>query len=871
MKLLIFLLSIPLLGQVPKQSLQGETGKYGTATLPNTGAWTNMTAFRAEFRLHDWTSTGRIADMGSLLCSKNAGVIACTSFYDSGSPAVSTTIPVAQTDVIVRVQWNTTMWSIESWSASGATYNGGQFVATDAGNIDLNNTALDVLHNGSGGSTGVPSGLAWLRVYSTTVTRNSAMPTNATGGDLLDYEFEGNGNDSSATALNLTMTGSPSYPSTPVVPMLGEEISVRSGGTFAPTCGGTNADSYKWRQQGAPPLSVSFSDSTVAAPTVTWNAPFGQYSISCEATINGVKGTTTLTVGSVATNAAGVVIVPDATINLLLGPMLRNSAQEWTWADRERRKMGDYWILDTNDYTDNFTSTEAENYYDSCLAQYQNYYRTGLTRFQTAARACADKWYSQIWEAEATGGTCGASNWLAPRNASFHGLIIRAYETGELAGGLKWTCYTAYTNYYFDLYVEQRGIAQGYTAPYFGVRESGYAFMFATAVAVAHPTAGTRTAYAARVVTEVSNYARGLQCKTGDTRFQCTNAYTLGAGTIAATNGSPTITGTGTSFSSFFTAGQFIAFYDGDDVNKQYTILTVDSDTQLTLTANVSGTNTTGELFAKAVAVAPLDGGYRYDSVSADLFGYGDLVWHSGILMEAMMRIYTAAIETTVTSTVLQGYGNYILTNAARITPTQTCTGSFNNIQSRRVIYSNYYANGDTGTGCSSQSDIQNQRQQSDLAVDAYGMTYLLAASGSILTAGDNLWSAMMGEWVGTGADGGYGLLTSTASNGKFYGQSNRNWAYLVHRLGSSAASIAPISASLTVAGLRSAVPSATKMKITVTMPDGETATNTCSADSCTVTGLNSRQGTAALMLVQYLSAGDAVLASGDLQPVVVE
>ncbi|NBW07788.1 MAG: hypothetical protein EBR82_07155 [Caulobacteraceae bacterium] len=850
MRLALFMIaSSCLFAQAPYRSLQGASGKYGTATLPNTTPWTNMTQVRIEFRLHDWTSTGRILDAGSLLCSKNAGNITCTSFYDSGSPAISTTIPASQSDVIVRVQWNTTMWTIESWAATGATYNGGQFVAATVSNISLNNTPLDVLHNGSGGSTGVPAGLAWLRVYSTTVARDSAMPTNITGGNLLDYEFEGGGTDSSPTGLNLTMTGSPTYPSTPVVPIVGEELTVRSNSTFTPTCAGTNADSYKWRQQGAPPLSVSFSSATASAPTVTWNAGFGQYSLTCEATINGVKGVTSLTIGSVATNAAGVVVVPDSTIGLMLGDMLAAGVQEWAWAERNRRTMGDYWIADTVNYTNAFTSTEAQNYYDSCLAQYQNYYRTGLTRFQTAARACADKWYSQIWAAQATAGTCGASNWLAPRNASIQGLMIRAYETGELAGGLKWTCYTAYANYYFDLYVEQRGTDNGYTSPYFGLRESGYAFMAATGIAVAHPTPATRTAYAARLVTEMTNYARGLQCLTGTTRFECTNAYTTGAGTISASNGSAIITGSGTGFLSFFTAGQSIAFYDGADSNKQYVIQSVDSNTQVTLTTPMVGTGTSGELYAKAVASTVLNGGYRYESGDASLFGYGDIVWHSGIFMEAMVRIYRAAIETTLTASVIQDYGNYVLTNAARITPAFTCTGSFGNLQARRVVYSNYYANGDTGTGCSSDTDIQGQRQQNDLAVDAYGMTYLLGASAPILAAGDNLWSAMMGEWIGTGADGQYGMLTSTSSNGKFYGQSCRNWQYLVHRLGSTNANITPVSASVSVSyTLTGAPPSAAKMRATVTLPNGTTAATTCTSSPCTVTGLDTRQGTAAQM-----------------------
>lgn len=63
---------------------------------------------------------------------------------------------------------------------------------------------------------------------------------------------------------------------------------------------------------------------------------------------------------------------------------------------------------------------------------------------------------------------------------------------------------------------------------------------------------------------------------------------------------------------------------------------------------------------------------------------------------------------------------------------------------------------------------------------------------------------------------------------------------------------------------------SATKVRVTITQPSGATATNTCSADTCTVSGLDTRQGSTALMKLEYLSSGDVVLASGDQQRVPV-
>ena len=864
--LLALLLSIPLMA-ANYRSIQGATGKYGTTDVPNAAPWNSRTTVRIEFRLHDWTATGRIFQWGGFLCSKNASDIACTNFYDAGSPTVTASIPSGATDVIVRVQRNTLMWALEIWRADGSERTTTNFVAT-SGTFSFAGDDLWMLHNGSGGSTGVPAGLAWFRVYSTAATFDSAMPTNIAGGDLLDYEFEGNGTDA-ASGLTMALTGSPSYPSTPVVPMVGEPVSIRSGQTFTPTCAGTDADSYKWRQYGAAPLAVTFSSTTAAAPTITGIGAFGQYSVSCEATINGVSGISTLIVGAVGTNAAGVVIVPDATTNALLGPMLRNSVSEWTWGDRTRRDQGDYWNTTTANYTNNFTSTEAQNYYDACLAQYQNYYRTGFSRFLTYGRACSDKFYSQYWSARATAGTCG-ENWIAPRDASFTSLALRAYETGEVAGGLMWTCLTAYANYHFDLWVEQRGIDNGYTSPYFGVREAGYSFIHAVAIAVAHPTSGVRTAYAARVTTEVTNYARGLQCQTGSTFNACLDNYTTGAGTITLTNGSATVTGSGTAFLSAFANGEMLVAADFvTDTNYRLTVSNRASDTSLTLSAPYAGTTTSGMSYAKNTSANSVIGNWRWDDPSTDLIGFGSLDWHSGILLEGLMRAHAAGIATSTVATVVTDFSAYLLASA-RTYPASTCTGSFNNVQARRTVYSVYYGAGDQGLGCGSDGDLRDQRQQNSLVIAPTGFAYFLNGTAGALTRGDEMWSATSGSWTGTGADGGTGLGQSTASNGKFYGQSFRNLSYLVYRLGSSAAATTAVPLSVSVGFRLADVATATKVRVTLTKPDGSTSVNTCTSSPCTVTP-DSTQGNRATVVLEYLNVSDVRLASGQAQAVLIQ
>jgi hypothetical protein len=63
-----------------------------------------------------------------------------------------------------------------------------------------------------------------------------------------------------------------------------------------------------------------------------------------------------------------------------------------------------------------------------------------------------------------------------------------------------------------------------------------------------------------------------------------------------------------------------------------------------------------------------------------------------------------------------------------------------------------------------------------------------------------------------------------------------------------------------------SSVTNATKCRVTLTKPDGSTVTNTCTTSPCAVTA-DARQGDH-LLKVEYLSASNAVLASGEPEPV---
>jgi len=90
--------------------------------------------------------------------------------------------------------------------------------------------------------------------------------------------------------------------------------------------------------------------------------------------------------------------------------------------------------------------------------------------------------------------------------------------------------------------------------------------------------------------------------------------------------------------------------------------------------------------------------------------------------------------------------------------------------------------------------------------------------------------------------------------------------SFLADRLGNP---IPVTTTSKTFQFKRSAIPNATQARITITLPSGATVTNTCSADTCTVSGIDTRQGNGQYV-IEYLSAGNGVLSTGQPKRVTI-
>lgn len=774
---LLSMISLPLVAENYRSAVL-TTGDTLERTLSGNGPFGNMSELRIEFRLSSLGAPAALGGAGTLYFTMVSPTqLRVTNWFDGGE-SLFASFPAGINDVLIRVQRSVSSrkWSLQVWNADGSSRLSSTFGDTVVSK-SINFAASEKLFlSGSG------THWAWFRLFDKTVSLDSSPPSNVAADSILNYEFEGNGNDSGGYQQHLQARGRPLYASTPVRPLLGEARTVRAGHKFALDCGNTDASDYAWEQVDGPSV-LSFTPPNAAQTTVNGADKFGEYQVQCRATSRGssLASTTVLKIGAVITTDDGVVIPPTRAHDMLLGPMLRANLTEWSWYDRTRRETGEYWAAQTKNYTAEMASIEGENYYDSALVQYQNYFRTGFTRHLVLARAIADKFYQQFFKQQELRGTC-ASNFAAPRDAALVGLIIRAMEQND---GPMMSCLTTYASFAFNLWVELRGVDKGSRTLYYGTREGGYSLIYATALAEAHPDAAVRAQLVQRVDRALSNYFRAHQCKKGDQRIECRSNYTTGQGSISVTKGSNTIVGSGTNFAAFFRVGQRIAFKNPAGTNYNLEIGRVESDARLTVIGGNDGDTFTSKPleWAKDTQDGLRPGGYRSDD--GGVHGWFDQVWHSALLIEGVARAYRQGIGQATAKVIIVEFGNYLL-NEQRLYLRGNC-GFSPNPPVRAHSYLTFSITGDwnSESDCKSPNDLKDMRASNNTMLLAYGQAFRLTGNSEFRKRGDEVFAATFGYDSGPGHDFHSGLAVTTYNNGKLYGQSFRSsgW-YLVDRVG---------------------------------------------------------------------------------------
>ena len=519
-----------------------------------------------------------------------------------------------------------------------------------------------------------------------------------------------------------------------------------------------------------------------------------------------------------------------------------------------------YQQLSGNDYAYWQGSSNNWNYYDAVAGFYRLYYRTGDTTYRDAARNLADKWWLYPYDGGRAWEYVQGSWMLNPRVAGGFGLMLRAndgqssYWTG-IMNQLGQQYGTWLSGYY--PYQPNQNIGE--------IREQGYVFLYAQTAAILHPTGATRTTWQTN-----SNSAR-------DYFIANQTAYGGWAWSLDASQ-------------HYYGSGNFP--WQGFALMQA---LRLNYEAVGSTTAKASLKAYIDYLITEGIDTSN-DGGYYEDS---------HFTWCPDYPAER-----TGTVTATNGSTTITGSGTLFQTQYA-------CNGT----DTIAIEDSGGFRRGYTVSSCPSQTSMtiaatyggptESGRRilkyagvattppsachtsygtiSSDMSAArtllngihwALGWAYTQYGTSSYLTTGDRIFAQNLGLG-GTGNDGTVGHYADVISGGSapsylaltylskeyaFVGGAPGSQSYLAARLGG----VTPlVTTNITAYGRRADITSATKLRVTITIPSGTTYTNTCSADSCIVSSIDRRQGNG-LMKIEFLSAGDVVLAASEQQPVTI-
>jgi hypothetical protein len=247
----------------------------------------------------------------------------------------------AWTDVLIRVQRDVAnaRYTLEACSVTGGSCMSGTAPLTKIGPASWVGGPLNLASGGQ---------IAFVRWYSSVVPLGTPIPVNGAAGDLADWEFEGNLQDSSGHGLNFS-GGGVSYVPTPIYPPVcnpGTQQSFRAGypadlaGSASAALDGGTFLSYVWQLASGPP-GLNWSSHSAANPQIR-GLVFGSYVFQLTVTDSSNQSSVcTVKHGAVATDDNNIVVTNNPAVDTLLGPMVRYGANPWPWFDNRNKQAAD--------------------------------------------------------------------------------------------------------------------------------------------------------------------------------------------------------------------------------------------------------------------------------------------------------------------------------------------------------------------------------------------------------------------------------------------------------------------------------------------------------------------------------------------------
>jgi len=885
--LLFILLSIPAFAG---QGIVLGSGQSVNFTTPGTGIWSALSSWQVDFRVRDFapaSGAGRVLWGGdNHNCSLNTGTLVMRCRTNIGSSGYVDTDLTGRDDVRVRLRRDYTnlLFTVEVWDGDGANYTFGSNVISSSPST-FSDAKATAVGSYDGSQLYCLCTIDFFRWGTTLSAVGATAPQDiASVESLMTFEFEGNLTNASATLTGTLSTGVAAYDTSPTYPpvlSIGGTRTVRSGSvvaftsaaSFSPNGNGSFA-SWFWTCIGVTATSTCrFSDRSSATPNITFPTT-GTYTVRLTA-VDGTGESSVLdtTIGAVATDSSDRVITAlSAAAKIVAGPAVRQGSSPWSWFD------------------------------DTYL------------QVSTAACAAIPALPGTTLQAGTVSVTVG-SNVITGTGTSFNTLfsagdvIVIYYATGhQRAKAITLTGITATSMQMGNNWDAGTGTLSGLS---YGKTTS--------TLSNAWTSSQTSWNYYDAVHGLYQQYWR-----TGKTEFlTCARdladkywTYTLDSGDICDT-GTDCVPNRAQSL-----VGMMLRANDGVSSMWPGIVKLVDED--------YAGWLAGQQMDGLDVMIDPRESGYAYwfltsaaalhpdssqratylalaESTFTNVWqrkqtatgawmidaadpntglpslgytGVGTFPWHAFAALSGMQRLYELNADTDILSVISLGL-SYLGDRGWN--PDNNCFAT------RYATEFTLFEGGSPGQNCpysggtikcaqdaSCSIGVDMNRALNSEHINMWGWVYSKTSTASYQTRGDLLFGKTFGyDGTGTNVDGGAGtfkdfVLVPGGYYLKEYGQvagAGRSEEYLAYRNG---AIPAPASESLSVGFTLTGVTSAAKIRITITMPNGATSSTTCTTSPCVVTGLDTNQGTAALMLIEYLTSGDVVTAVGDNQPVTI-
>ena len=348
-----------LWAQAP-QSLVFEPGKIAAASIPNSSSFRNIESFTLDLRMHDFVQPNPFAYSDILtfpgfrifwhVVPNTILVIDDLDSFTQGQGAGLQVNLGARTDFVLRIRrdYSKQQLTAEVWNVDGSA----RSISGPLG-IDVIRTAN---LNGTLSIGGAQSSfrLAYVRLTNGVNELNSQPPNGVSTGTMLNYEFTGNGTDTSGNNRNLSLFGGAQFVPTqlfsPVAAVAPESLILRAGqrqrldGTrsYSPNTGDPLQFHWEYVDGPRPDLPPQWQDENTVRPLIA-GLTFGTHKIRLIVTdSSGQVKTIEQDFGVVATDTQGLVVTEDSRVSDVVGPQLRFGLAPWKYFDDRNMGVADH-------------------------------------------------------------------------------------------------------------------------------------------------------------------------------------------------------------------------------------------------------------------------------------------------------------------------------------------------------------------------------------------------------------------------------------------------------------------------------------------------------------------------------------------------